>query len=141
MLDEMYLWQCLGTARSPADVAISKEQLKGMYSGDRPPWATDLSNGVAKARYHGRLHHAATAELARCEEELPILMVEKVRLVRWIKHTSERLHAAIVLHARDTTQLAAGKLHLLKQFLMRLDQMSVEVQVCLVTIPAPTLSE
>ena len=139
LLDEMYLWQCLGTGKAPADVAITDAQQKSMYNGERPPWDTDLSTAKTKERYHGRLVHAAKANLARCMEKEPILRVEKARLGRWIRHTTRCVHDAIAVHTNLDTQIGRGKIYLLQRYLARLAQMFQDVDNYLFGIPAPMM--
>ena len=83
--------------------------------------------------------HAAKADLARCLEEEPILRVEKARLGRWVAHTTLCVHAAIAVHASLDTQTGRGKAYLLRRYLVRLVQMSQDMDNFLSAIPAPAM--
>ena len=133
LLREMYVWQCLGSTKMPDDVALTEAEIRLMYSDGSAPWATETSSLRAKQRYYGRLFHAASADLARLKEEEPLLRMEKARLLNWIKHVSDRVHAAIGAHevvvasGGEQGAVARGKIFFLQQRIARMSRMSDEV--------------
>ena len=97
LLQEMYLWQCFGTARSPSSVALTEEQIKDMLKGSSPPWALPgLGADAAALRlYHGRMHHTACEDHTRLVEEDVCLRIEKRRLLRRLGIRVTQLRTAL----------------------------------------------
>ncbi len=44
--------------------------------------------------YHGRLLHAAAAEVQRCEEEVSFLVIESRRLQEWVVYMVQQVQQA-----------------------------------------------
>ena len=75
------MWKCVGTDKGVQDVAYTTDQIKHMYATGDTPWS---GLGVGSAMYFGKLCHRITSDIARCEEELLILPIERRRLRTWV---------------------------------------------------------
>ncbi len=109
-LEEMHVWRSL--LGSPP-VRLTELQVKELLSGGPAPWATPGSASSAGRRHHGRLYHAAAADVARAREQQGILAVEKVRLAAWLDGTEKCLVAAV----GEQAGRCAGRVFLLERHL------------------------
>ena len=118
------------------------------------PWevsgASSSTASVAVMIFHGRKYHRAVDYVARTNEQLVKLEVEKKRLLRWIDHANARVKVALEriccgadakidesavvgLYASDS--LDVGKSFILNRWLSDLSCMKEKVSSDLAIIP------
>ena len=93
LLDQMYLWKVVETQSNIADHRMSDVAVKEMLKNGEGPWET----GAGAHLYWGRLALRCTADMMRCKEELPDLLVQKGRLQRWAERTLHVVQLRIVV--------------------------------------------
>jgi hypothetical protein len=91
LLDQLYLWMVIGTDRRVEEHKMTPEAVKAMLKTGEGPWEA----GTGAAIYWGKLAHRCRSDLARCEEELLVLCVEKRRLGQWAVRTLEAVERRI----------------------------------------------
>lgn len=126
LLEEMYVWQSLGTVDSPSAFALTESQVKQLWvPGGVAPWSEGASSGASAAEmYHGRLYLAAAADLARSMEEQVILRVERARLARWLQVARLQLQRALQRHVN---QGRAGPAFLVQQHMAEVEAQVAEM--------------
>lgn len=92
LLDQMYLWKVVETQHNIADHKLSDVDIKEMLKSGEGPWET----GAGAYLYWGRLALRCSADLMRCQEELPDLVLQKGRLRRWVERTLHTVELRIV---------------------------------------------
>ena len=121
LLEEMYIWESIGTAMAPTKVDdVLVKQL--LVPGAALPWAS--ASGTGQLLHYGRLYHAAKADMARTAEEGLLLQQERARLTRWLAHATQQLRLAIVRHDDDHN---AGAAFLCQRLLENVVKQSAEV--------------
>ena len=83
ILDELYLWKVIGTDESVDDHRLSDAVVREMMKTGQGPWQA----GGGAAIYWGKLGCRCKADWARCAEEFPILITEKMRVGWWATRT------------------------------------------------------
>lgn len=99
-LDEMYLWKIIGTDKTMSDpgVRLTEAEVKEMLKSGVAPWSSSNTSGI----YWGRMAYRCQSDLARCEEELPILVVEKDRVKRWAQRNLDAVHTKLAEEGKDS---------------------------------------
>ena len=127
LLDEMYVWMCVGTGSSVEDVAYTSAQISSMYATGDAPW---VEVGQGTSLYFGRVYHRVHSDRARCMEELVILPVERQRLQAWLQYCLQQIDVclsampeAVVGSQGDAVEAhARGHLGSGKAFFLRVHQ-------------------
>lgn len=124
LLSEMYIWMCLATNNTLADVAYTEEQVQALWTeGKDAPWAVGrgAGNSMAVRMHYGRLYHTASADEQRAVEEMDVLRKEHARLLRWLFVADFRLKEAMQRHGAMGN---VGAVHLLQQQVERMRRLS-----------------
>lgn len=86
-LNELAMWQVMGTDALAEDVKVTQAQLDAMLRGEPAPWdAEGDSVGAAPKLHFGRRYHLLMSDVERCTEQLDILKVELGRLQAWLAY-------------------------------------------------------
>jgi len=91
LLDERALWKILGTDTPIDSVRLSEESVKTMLRTGESPWGISGGSEI----YWGKIVHRCRSDIKRCEEELPILEVEKSRCDMWAQRTMVAIEARL----------------------------------------------
>jgi len=130
----MYVWSCLGTNQTIKDVSYGQDAVSAMYITGNAPWT---HAGEGALLHFGRIFHRVNSDLDRCNEELLSLVVEKKRMIAWLRYNLGLIDCALSGHAevqRPTTYVGivdahvqglfgAGKAYLLTKLKMQYEGM------------------
>ncbi|KAJ9507319.1 hypothetical protein QJQ45_006301 [Haematococcus lacustris] len=121
LLNELSLWDSLGTTQTPDEVRVTNSQLRGMVQGEPAPWEEECqSTPQGKVLFYGRQFLHLTSDSERCKEQLALLHVERARLSAWLYHA---IHACYAAAAAAT----AGKEYYLMQHIEHLESMQAKL--------------
>ncbi|KAL6748596.1 hypothetical protein V8C86DRAFT_2873784 [Haematococcus lacustris] len=121
LLNELSLWDSLGTTQTPDEVRVTNSQLRGMVQGEPAPWEEECqSTPQGKVLFYGRKFLHLSSDSERCKEQLALLHVERARLSAWLYHA---IHACYAAAAAAT----AGKEYYLMQHIEHLESMQAKL--------------
>lgn len=100
LLEELYIWKFLepvkpGTTNVKIDdFRLDEASVKHMLKSGQPPWG---GHSASTAEYWGRLAHRCKNDLARCNEELPDLHIQRTRLKLWLQDVIMKIKKIVVI--------------------------------------------
>ncbi|KAL6757729.1 hypothetical protein V8C86DRAFT_2614897 [Haematococcus lacustris] len=84
LVDQLALWEVLGTTQHPNQVRVTSSQLRSMVRGEPAPWEGESQTSQeGKALFFGRQFFHLLSDSQRCLEQLALLKVERARLNAW----------------------------------------------------------
>ncbi|KAJ9510428.1 hypothetical protein QJQ45_015889, partial [Haematococcus lacustris] len=117
-LDDLALWEVLGTNQVLDQVQVSHSQLRDMVQGGPAPWEEECqSTPLGKELFFGRQFLHLLSDSERCLEQLAVLHLERARLHAWLEHMCGVCQAACTKLEVQPSIAMAGKLFYLHQHL------------------------
>ncbi|KAJ9534479.1 hypothetical protein QJQ45_016165 [Haematococcus lacustris] len=117
-LDDLALWEVLGTNQVLDQVQVSHSQLRDMVQGGPAPWEEECqSTPLGKELFFGRQFLHLLSDSERCLEQLAVLHLERARLHAWLEHMCGVCQAACTKLEVQPSIATAGKLFYLHQHL------------------------
>ncbi|KAJ9525459.1 hypothetical protein QJQ45_003135 [Haematococcus lacustris] len=117
-LDDLALWEVLGTNQVLDQVQVSHSQLRDMVQGGPAPWEEECqSTPLGKELFFGRQFLHLLSDSERCLEQLAVLHLERARLHAWLEHMCGVCQAACTKLEVQPSIAMAGKLFYLQQHL------------------------
>ncbi|KAL6749377.1 hypothetical protein V8C86DRAFT_3145376 [Haematococcus lacustris] len=117
-LDDLALWEVLGTNQVLDQVQVSHSQLRDMIQGGPAPWEEECqSTPLGKELFFGRQFLHLLSDSERCLEQLAVLHLERARLHAWLEHMCGVCQAACTKLEVQPSIATAGKLFYLHQHL------------------------
>ncbi|KAJ9531763.1 hypothetical protein QJQ45_021915, partial [Haematococcus lacustris] len=84
LVDQLALWEVLGTTQHPNQVRVTSSQLRSMVRGEPAPWEGESQTSQeGKVLFFGRQFFHLLSDSQRCLEQLALLKVERARLNAW----------------------------------------------------------
>ena len=121
LLEGMYLWMVMGSDKSVEEVRLTDDEVRELLVSGEGPWRGPWQ-GMGQGIYWGKLYHRCSNDLARCEEEVHDLGVEKLRLMMWLESILMK-----VVNTIATLEKGTGRCILLGRWEARLKAMRKEL--------------
>ncbi|KAJ9510780.1 hypothetical protein QJQ45_027588, partial [Haematococcus lacustris] len=84
LVDQLALWEVLGTTQHPNQVRVTSSQLRSMVRGEPAPWERESQTSQeGKVLFFGRQFFHLLSDSQRCLEQLALLKLERARLNAW----------------------------------------------------------
>ncbi|KAL6754365.1 hypothetical protein V8C86DRAFT_2704398 [Haematococcus lacustris] len=81
LVDQLALWEVLGTTQHPNQVRVTSSQLRSMVRGEPAPWEGESQTSQeGKVLFFGWQFFHLLSDSQRCLEQLALLKVERARL-------------------------------------------------------------
>ncbi|KAJ9530662.1 hypothetical protein QJQ45_014812 [Haematococcus lacustris] len=85
LVDQLALWEVLGTTQHPNQVRVTSSQLRSMVRGEPAPWERESQTSQeGKVLFFGRQFFHLLSDSQRCLEQLALLKLERARLNAWL---------------------------------------------------------
>ncbi|KAJ9520759.1 hypothetical protein QJQ45_007627 [Haematococcus lacustris] len=129
LVDQLALWEVLGTTQHPNQVRVTSSQLRSMVRGEPAPWEKESQNSPeGKVLFFGRQFFHLLSDSQRCLEQLALLKLERARLNAWLHFILRASRAACAAAQAGEGAQAGGRQFYLQQHIIHFEGMLAKLQ-------------
>ncbi|KAJ9506985.1 hypothetical protein QJQ45_016586 [Haematococcus lacustris] len=129
LVDQLALWEVLGTTQHPNQVRVTSSQLRSMVRGEPAPWERESQTSQeGKVLFFGRQFFHLLSDSQRCLEQLALLKLERARLNAWLHFILRASRAAYAAAQAGEGAQAGGRQFYLQQHITHYEGMLAQLQ-------------
>ncbi|KAJ9527222.1 hypothetical protein QJQ45_025499 [Haematococcus lacustris] len=129
LVDQLALWEVLGTTQHPNQVCVTGSQLRSMVRGEPAPWERESQTShEGKVLFFGRQFFHLLSDSQRCLEQLALLKLERARLNAWLHFILRASRAAYAAAQAGEGAQAGGRQFYLQQHITHYEGMLAKLQ-------------